>query len=121
MKNLDRVGLFVFKTKDNNDINKQIEIARNFICSSIKENDYDTAVTIFVMCINKTLSDKMNSIDFESDTFYKDVDEKAKNLEEALISELINSLRLSENDNNIVYLKYIKYLLEAIFKSFNKN
>lgn len=121
MKNLDRVGLFVFKTKDNNDINKQIEIARNFICSSIKENDYDTAVTIFVMCINKTLSDKMNTIDFESDTFYKDVDEKAKNLEEALISELINSLRLSENDNNIVYLKYIKYLLEAIFKSFKKH
>lgn len=28
MKNLDRVGLFVFKTKDNNDINKQIEIMR---------------------------------------------------------------------------------------------
>lgn len=118
--NFDVIAKYAFVTR--NDVCDQAEkfkIAEEMILRAAEEKDYNTAVTVFTMCINKSLNDLMAAVDINSDNFYGEVDSIAKLFQDDAqewVKGLGEKLEATDSDT---FIRYISYILICNMNAFN--
>lgn len=82
---------------------------------------YDTAITVFAMNINKSLS-LVTDIEYENENFFKHIDDNVKGLKndiEKLIAERIAPCPAKEAEDFEVFCRYLTEIAKYIFSSFD--
>ena len=121
--NINKMAEFAYELREEKCIETHFNVCNNMVTQVLNEStkdeyDYDTAVTLVVMCINKCLYEVTTSIDKQSDSFYSDIDNGVNNLKNKLNKFITEDLCSDTHCLHDEFIDYVNYLNEIIFKSF---
>lgn len=119
--NFDVIAKYAFVTENVCGQDAKFKIAEEMILRAAAENDYDTAVAVFTMCMNKSLNDLMAAVDINSDDFYGEVDMAARLFQhdaQEWIKVLGEKIKATDSDT---FIRYISYILICNMNAFNRH
>lgn len=119
--NFDVIAKYAYVTGNVCDQAAKFKIAEEMILRAAEKKDYDTAVTVFTMCMNKSLNDLMATVDINSDNFYSEVDRVAKLFyddAQEWVQILGKKIEITDSDT---FIRYISYILNCNMDAFNRH